>query len=64
MELCYLGDRASSNPVPPKGAKQWRNTTKFGGFSRRLLTITEDNAGSMIRADGKSLEESGLPYIS
>ncbi|EIM84563.1 uncharacterized protein STEHIDRAFT_112905 [Stereum hirsutum FP-91666 SS1] len=64
LELCYLADQVSSNPVPPKGAKQWRNTTKFGGFSRRLLTITEDNAGSMIRSDGKSLEESGLPYIS
>lgn len=64
LELCYLGEQASSNPIPPKGAKQWRNTTRFGGFSKTLLRITEDKASSMIRSGGKSLEESGLPYTS
>lgn len=62
LEQCYLGDKAPSSPIPPKGAKQWRNTTKFGWFSKRLLTITEGNAASTLRSNGKALEESELPY--
>lgn len=64
LELCYLGEKPATNPVPPKSARQWRSTTRFGGFSKHFLMGTEERAGSMIRSHGTFLGNSSLSYTS
>lgn len=64
LEQCFCREESSSKPLNPKSAKQWRTTTRFGGYAKSALKILEKGAASMIRSHGKYLEVSGLPYTS